>query len=656
MEVLAPNGQTIVFPDSMSQEQIKVVMNNKFPSIDNKTGASLKARLAVGSSTDKDKLATLKNFYPDAVEQTNEKNELTGNYVFTNPKTNKPTLFNEKGFSMGDVAQQGNLIAELVGGIGAGLLATPPAVASAPFTGGASLLGIPTAIGLGASAGNEMTDLYLENFGGKVDTRDLPQRTIDAANTVGVNAIGQRGGDLLFKGIGKALSPVKEKIKGYAPEIKQLLDKFKITPTAGQATGNPILQTTENILEAIPFSKNEILNAKNTTADQIEKAFFNTLDNVATPLTDQGAGNVATTGASQSGINFGKNVIKLDDKIDEIIPADTPININKVISLKKQLIGKMNEAQESTKPIYDKAIKQIAKLEKDAVNGTIGFGALKTIRSSIGKNLERPDISGYTPAEESSMRKIYGALAESIKSGIKDNKEGLRAFNIRDRYIKFYHNVTEPVLEDIIKKKSDEKALQYITNLTKDNLKDLRILKNTYKPEEWDVVLTSILSKGSKNKEGVFQTENFLKFYSSLSNEAKNVIFSGKRYKGLNKDLDELTSIMNKVVNKSGTKNPSGTAQFLFNGFLGVELISEVAKPFQEGGENPNFTKLGFMALTPKYTAKLLTSKPFVNWLITGSKLKPNKISSHIARLGFIAKANPEIADAIYSYNNQLGE
>ena len=114
------------------------------------TGAPLSVRAAVGSSTTmQDKLATLKKFFPDA--QPYDKD----NFIYTDPKTGRPTLMNEKNPvffgvplpTVGDIVGALPEISEFAGaGLGAAATSPfgPPAmVAGAGAGGGGRLLREP---------------------------------------------------------------------------------------------------------------------------------------------------------------------------------------------------------------------------------------------------------------------------------------------------------------------------------------------------------------------------------------------------------------------------------------------------------------------------------------------------------------------------------
>src|SRR5689334_21642542 len=115
MQVTLPGGQVAEIPDDWTQAQRADAVSNYMKSpafastVDQSTGAPASVRLRVGGSPEGDRLANLRKFFPDAVPYGSD------NFVFTNPDTGKPTLYNPKGFDFGDVASMGREVTTSVG-------------------------------------------------------------------------------------------------------------------------------------------------------------------------------------------------------------------------------------------------------------------------------------------------------------------------------------------------------------------------------------------------------------------------------------------------------------------------------------------------------------------------------------------------------------
>jgi len=159
--------------------------------MDRRTGApmALRARIAAYSKPS-DKLKALQLYYPDAQPVGD------GNFVFTNPETKQPTLFDPKGPDFGDVAEFGRVIPEMVGGAVGGFGGTLLAPGPGTIVGGIA----------GSQAGGELYDLALRGMTGVPSSRTFGE----AAKDVGINA----AIDAATLGAGEFAGPAIRKIFG----------------------------------------------------------------------------------------------------------------------------------------------------------------------------------------------------------------------------------------------------------------------------------------------------------------------------------------------------------------------------------------------------------------------------------------------------------
>ena len=94
-------GAILEIPEGATPDTIKTAVENFRASpafdklIDKRTGAPAFARAVVGGAPEKDRLANLKRFFPDAVAYGDD------NFVFTDPGTGRPTLYNPPGIDFG---------------------------------------------------------------------------------------------------------------------------------------------------------------------------------------------------------------------------------------------------------------------------------------------------------------------------------------------------------------------------------------------------------------------------------------------------------------------------------------------------------------------------------------------------------------------------
>ena len=135
-------------------------------SIDRNRGAPAIIRAFVGGIYNRDdRLATLRNYYPDAEHYGDD------NFVFTDPHTGAPTLYNPTGFDLGDVASVGREATQVVtsaGGAALGTLAGPK--------------GTVLGAGAGNAAGGVLWDQFVQyaSDGKVVDSRTPGQKALDS--------------------------------------------------------------------------------------------------------------------------------------------------------------------------------------------------------------------------------------------------------------------------------------------------------------------------------------------------------------------------------------------------------------------------------------------------------------------------------------------
>lgn len=101
-------------------------------------------------------LATLRKFYPDAQMFGD------GNFIFT--ENGKRKLYNPNGIDVGDLAEYGRIIPEMIGGAAGGIAgmaaSTPTGMTSAPVM-------VPVGVGLGAETAGQAYDTALEQLFGE---------------------------------------------------------------------------------------------------------------------------------------------------------------------------------------------------------------------------------------------------------------------------------------------------------------------------------------------------------------------------------------------------------------------------------------------------------------------------------------------------------
>ena len=638
------------------------------------TGAPLSVRAAVGSSTTmQDKLATLKKFFPDA--QPYDKD----NFIYTDPKTGRPTLMNEKNPvlfgvplpTMGDIAGALPEISEFVG-------AGTGAAAMSPFGPPAMVAGA----GAGGAAFKKLYEMGMQYGGPSVETRGGTEQAAGVTKDILINALGQRGGQLAEKYLPQLLTPIQQQLMGLRQGIPQAASRHGIKLPAGVATQSPAVQRLEAGLAQTPGGAQVIAPKYELMQEQMGTAARNIAEDISraskTPTPQifaekGGLGKFLQEGSQAAGKRFEERREQIDDIVANAVGSQNRFPATNTAQLVAQLQAEIAKSPQTLGPIYQPVIDRALRVVSDAQSGFGGvpFAALRKERTSIGKDLARPDISGLS--DTSNFARLYDALRKDIVAAANQSGDiASRAIKLHDRYVRFNREVNLPALQKIVDQNLDVNAVNFAMAGTKDGMGRLQLLMRNFRPEERDTLAASVWQQLGNAKAGMkegadvgadsyeFSANTFLTNWNNLSDSAKRVLFSGERYRNIIPSINDLVKVTTgareagKAVNTSNT----GGAQMVTSALLG-------AGGLVGGGVGGDMTQalvgglsaLSGLVLTSNTAAKLLESPRFIRWVSDTSKLvsnNPNTLTTQIAKLSAIATAEPGMSDAIEAYYKQI--
>lgn len=621
--------------------------------IDKKTGGNWKARMRVGGVNMKDKLATVKQHYPDA--------QLYGddNILFTHPKTKRPTLLNPPGLDFGDVPGVAREIAETVGsGLG-----VAGAVALAPATLGTSLVTIPAAAGAGGATAGALYDASMEHLWDVPDSRSATKRVIDTGVDFGANAIGQRAGDLINAGA-KNLAGM-----GYDAFARATAGRLAdaasvgVDLPAGAATGSQVIQSAEQALANAPGSSSIIQPRMQQAVNQVDDAARNIASKIGSSPTKQEAGEVIVSGAKGAIDRFQSKQEVLYEKAYDLIGKDTPAFINSTQKLLGELQAELSAAPQSLAPHISGAIKQLENIVSDSLNGGgIPFAAWREIRTAIGRNLADPLGSGATSAQNAAQKRIYAALSDDMdltaRTGGELSEAASKALKKADRYTRYNKTRNIPLLEKLSKYEGEaEQALKFAMSGMRDGGSRLARMRRNLKPEEWDEVASHALANMGRGADGgSFSVAKFItSMTDKLSPGASSALFGGTRYKQIGPLIRRLVSTGKSLKDADKMANNSGTGRALaYMSLFGVFGGGGYASADTTGAAAGIATSI----LAPRYAAKLITSPTFMRWMTTSinKAVNPQGVTAQLAKLLAIGKGAPEIREEINQYISAVEE
>lgn len=647
-------------PDGSSPDQIREAVR-KFRStpafddvVDKKSGAPARVRTVVGAAPIKDRLATLRQFYPDSVEYGDD------NFVFTDPATGRFTLYNPPGMDFGDVASVAREGAQAIGGslgavFGAGGGFVVGAPGGPPGMAAAGAAGAATGAGLGTAAAGSLFDLSMALFGDRIDTRTLGEAAIDTGVDMLGGAVGQRAGELMEAG-------ARSVVGGTRNAAQRLVDAYRqlgVDPTAGAVSGSRAVATIEKGLESASASASVMQEQAERVLAQTKAATDRVASSFGRPLTPEGAGATIKQVAINAAERFGFRQEKLYTEAFDLVGPDTPVPLDSIKTLRADLEARIARAPGSLGPIMNRALGVLRSLEGDAGDVGLPFDALREIRTAIGRDLDSPMLAGATSAENVIMKQVYGALTEDMGAAAKSaGPDAAKKLAVADRYTRRFMTQSAETLDKIAKMDADAAAFRFAMQGAQDGGTGLARLRRNFLPEEWDVVAGSVINRlgmarpGAQDAAGeAFSVSTFLTNWNKLSPEAKKALFGGTRYADLRPDLDRLVQVVGSLKEVEKLTNTSNTARAMFT-LMTISSLGAAGGAIIGGAEGSGYGAAGTIGLSivaPRAAAKLITSPRFVKWLTTPPDTV-NGIGPKIGRLLAIAEAEPAIREEIGQY------
>tara|TARA_R100000808_G_scaffold2239_1_gene9268 strand:+ start:915 stop:2873 length:1959 start_codon:yes stop_codon:yes gene_type:complete len=383
-----------------------------FDGLDEKTGAPNRLRAVINAyRKPEDKIKVLQQYYPDAIPFGPD------NYVFKNPNTGQPTLFNPKGFDVGDVVEYGRVATEILAsipGFAAGGLVSSPTVVGIPVAGAAGAAVTSTA------AGNLYDAALRKMFGSGVDdTRTAGEFASEIATQATIEAVTPFPAQKVLSGTrniaSKALNT--ETAKNTIEAAKNL--DIKNLPLGVIAKG---VAPTENAL-ASTLGGGKIVKAY----DDAIKRLSDSVDEITSMSGTKSASEVGST-VSDAAFRFEDEFItqsqKLYDDLLGLIPSNQVFDLP---SLEKALRAnkKIFDNNKINQVFGDSFTKKISKIfDKGYAQPGGGpveltYNDIKQLRTLVGKQMKGVYVVGTSP-DAAAMKQIYGALSDDMFKAAKD--------------------------------------------------------------------------------------------------------------------------------------------------------------------------------------------------------------------------------------------
>jgi hypothetical protein len=622
----------------------------------------LKIRFLVeGAPNMKSKIATLKKFYPEVKEIEDS------NFLVTDAKGNTHIFDDREKTNFGDFIDASKEITEIVGSTAGAILGTSAGPA-----------GTIAGAGLGLAGGAELFERVAQQFGTEM-LRTPEEYAKQRLGDIAIGSVSQVVAPFIFKGAKYAITGGAKKIAEAGDRLAAFVNAG-VQPSLGQVTLNRGIQTIELWLGNLPGASGYMSNFAQKAQDDFGRKIGEV---AARTMTKDGilkggsivipdetvVGQILKRAVSDSDMytpfnsanswkgRFDSLTNLLYSKVDDYIPKNTLFTLDNTLSKFKSILSPVAGAEITSKELQNPFIQKIfASINKDLKKngGKMSYQGIKDIRSNIGSRIS--DISLIGTKEQGLLKQLYGSISSDIETNVLSTG-GTKAMNALRRANRVWqagNKKLEDFLQPIFNKANPDTLVKDLMASAREGSTRLLALKNSFKPEQYKALVSSIIDKmgrispgqgiaGELGEEvtgqiGRFSSETFLTNWNKLSPAAKQVLFSGKGFpKSMVKDMNDLTKVAS-VIRESGKtfKNPSGTADR-----LAAQGIMFTAAGTAVTGNPAFLAALPLVLAGTASASRLLTNPRFVSWAARATKIAGNKgiegAIEHLTKLGIVA-------------------
>lgn len=536
--------------------------------------------------------------------------------------------------------------------------------------GGASALtGIATGAGLANAAGG-----VTQAVGKTLSAAPLAQ-VASGASGAGAQGITREGGGgegaQFAANIAGSLAPsvvpfvaqsaVRGALRGGEAGRQRVAENIKIfeeasgtVPTMGQATQSRTLQAAETGLSNVIGGSGLMARRGEVQAKALEDSVQALSRELAPDATGWGAGEAIT-----KGVNAFKDSVKttqkqLYGKLDEFIPANTPVSVNRTQEALKALnegiegapnlsqffrnakIGNIERAM--LKDVEGATLANVAPgMSSTGVAPTAGqlpYQAIQKLRTLVGQEISENSLTSDVP--RSKWRALYAALSDDLGTAAEAaGPQAQQAWSRANQYTRGSMQRLDQ-LETIVNRDAPEKIFKAATTGLSDGGTQINRLMKSMPEENRREVAAAVLQRlgrarnSSQNEMGdAFSSETFLTNLAAMSLPARRALFSNSGFPGLEQKIQTMGKMAaNRREGAQVFANPSGTARQIGLGAWASTLIGGLATG------NPLMISSALAApAAANVLARRMTSENAVRSLAERTTLNPAAAPAGLAAL-----------------------
>ncbi len=280
----------------------------------------------------------------------------------------------------------------------------------------------------------------------------------------------------------------------------------------------------------------------------------------------------------------------------------------------------------------------------DAAGGKLPYEAIKKLRTLVGR--EMADAGLVSDVPRSKWKALYGALSRDLSQAASEaGPEATRAFTRANNYTRFGMNRLEALDSVVDRNGGPEAVFKAVMSGTREGGTTIRAVMQSLPKDAQRQVASAVVRRMGRAKPGsqdemgeVFSSETFLSNWNTLSNEAKQGMFS-RFGEGFVQDLNAVAKAAAGMrsgasVIKNGPGTAAATAQLTTAGAFVFNLLG------MAGGSPTNAALIGGGVASTYGAAKAMTNPTVVKWLAQQTKLPVAALPIQLTRLKAEAQAN----------------
>lgn len=439
-----------------------------------------------------------------------------------------------------------------------------------------------------------------------------------------------------------------------AENIKIFEEASGTVPTMGQATQSRTLQAAETGLSNVIGGSGLMARRGEAQAKALEDSVQALSRELAPDATGWGAGE-----AIAKGVNAFKDSVKTTQKqlygrLDEFIPANTPVSVNRTQEALKALNEGIEGAPNLSQFFRNAKIGSIERaMLKDVEGATLAniapgmsstgvapaagqlpYQAIQKLRTLVGQEISENSLTSDVP--RSKWRALYAALSDDLGTAAEAaGPQAQQAWSRANQYTKASIQRLDQ-LENIVNRDAPEKIFKAATTGLSDGGTQISRLMKSMPEENRREVAAAVLQRlgraknSSQNEMGdAFSSETFLTNLAAMSLPARRALFANSGFPGLEQKIQTMGKMAaNRREGAQIFSNPSGTARQIGLGAWASTLIGGLASG------NPVMIAGALAApASANVLARKMTSEQAVRSLAERTTLNPAAVPAGLTAL-----------------------